>query len=44
VGVHELLDAEVLRVVREARFEPAMKDGEPVAVQMMLPVTFRARR
>lgn len=41
--VHPLLDIESVRVVREMRFEPAIKDGENVPVQMTLPVTFRMR-
>lgn len=42
-SVHPLLDRESIRVVRQVRFEPAIKDGEPVAVQMTLPVTFRLK-
>jgi len=42
-SVHPLLDLESIRVVRRVRFEPAIKDGEPVAVRMTLPVTFRLK-
>jgi len=41
-GVNPLLDAEALRVVSSLpKFEkPAIKSGNPVAVQFMLPITF----
>lgn len=41
-GVNPLLDAEALRVVQSMpKFEkPAIKSGNPVAVQFMLPITF----
>jgi protein TonB len=35
------LDASALEAVRKWRFEPAMKDGKPVAVQVNVEVTFR---
>jgi protein TonB len=35
------LDAEALRVVRQARFEPGTHHGEPVKVQFALPIQFR---
>lgn len=34
------LSEEALRVVRQARFEPGMSDGKPVAVQYTIPVKF----
>jgi len=40
-GVHPDLDAEAVRVVRETSFTPGRQRGEPVCVQMSLPVTFR---
>lgn len=40
-GVSESLDEEALRVVKEAEFEPATIDGEPVRVQYSLPITYQ---
>jgi len=40
-GVHPELDAEAVRVVREMSFTPGRQRGEPVCVQMSLPITFR---
>lgn len=40
-GVSDPLDAEALRVVREAEFRPGRQRGEPVRVKLSLPVTFR---
>ena len=41
-GLHPLLDAEALRVVRALpRFQPGRQDGRPVAVSFTIPVTFR---
>jgi len=40
-GVHELLNAEALRAIREMSFEPGRQDGEPVNTQMTLSVPFR---
>jgi len=40
-GVHPLLNEEALRVVRQTKWKPAVEDGEPLRVQMSLPVTFR---
>jgi protein TonB len=34
------LDHEAQRVVRETDWRPGMKDGEPVQVQMVLPINF----
>lgn len=34
------LDHEAQRVVRETDWRPGMKDGEPVRVQMVLPINF----
>lgn len=42
-GVGSGLDEEALRVVRNARFLPAQKDGEPVAMKLTLPITFRLK-
>ncbi len=39
-GVGAALDAEALRVVRQARFEPGMQRGEPVKVKFALPIKF----
>jgi protein TonB len=39
-GRHRLLDQEALRVVQDARFTPGRQRGEPVKVQMALPITF----
>jgi len=42
IGLHPLLDAEALRVVREeATFHPARQRGKPVAMRMSLPIEFR---
>lgn len=38
--VHPLLDEEAVRAVRELRFLPGIKDGDPVAVQMTIPISF----
>jgi TonB family protein len=35
------LDEKAMQAVRKWRFEPAMKDGRPVAVQLNIEVTFR---
>ena len=35
------IDAEVIRVVRQAKFRPATNNGVPVRVQFKLPVNFR---
>lgn len=44
VGVNPELDQEAIRVVRNLRkFIPASRDGEPVAVYYMIPITFRIR-
>lgn len=40
-GVSESLDKESIRVVKEAEFEPATLDGEPVRVQYSLPITYQ---
>ncbi|MCB0634149.1 MAG: TonB family protein [Saprospiraceae bacterium] len=41
-GIDEAVDKEVLRVIRELPdWKPAQKDGQPVAVDMVLPVQFR---
>jgi len=40
-GAHELLNKAALAAVKEQTFEPGRKEGEPVPVQMSLPVTFR---
>lgn len=42
-GVDESLDREALRVVRDLTFKPAIKDGEPVWVQMTLPISFKLK-
>ena len=35
------LDRAVLEAARKWRFEPAMKDGKPVAAAVVLPVDFK---
>jgi TonB family protein len=35
------LDERALQAVRQWKFEPALKDGHPVAVQMNVEVSFR---
>jgi periplasmic protein TonB len=35
------LDEKALQAVKQWKFEPAMKDGHPVAVQMNVEVSFR---
>jgi TonB family protein len=41
-GIDEAVDQEVLRVIKELPdWQPALKDGQPVAVDMVLPVQFR---
>ena len=34
-------DEEALRVLQQTRFEPALKDGQPVPVEIALPITFK---
>ncbi len=38
---NEELDAEALRVVKETKFKPGYKGGEPVKAQFSLPVIFK---
>lgn len=40
-SVHESLDAEALRVVKQANFTPGKVNGEPVRVQYSLPITYQ---
>jgi TonB family protein len=40
-SVHRALDSAAVQAVRTVRFEPGMKEGNPVAMQMVLPVTFK---
>lgn len=40
-SVNEALDAEAVRAVKAMSFEPGKQRGEPVKVQMSLPVTFK---
>lgn len=40
-GMHESLDQEALRVVKQANFTPGKVEGEPVRVQYSLPITFK---
>ena len=40
-GIGGGCDEEALRVVQQARFEPAQKDGQPIRVKMALPITFK---
>ena len=39
-SAHPLLDAEALAAVRRGRFEPARKDGRPVAATIRAPIRF----
>lgn len=38
---HEILDEAALEAVKQQTFKPGTKDGQPVPVQMSLPVTFQ---
>ena len=40
-GVHEQLNEAALEAVKQQAFSPGRQDGEPVKVQMSVPVTFR---
>ena len=40
-GVHVELDEEARRAVGEMEFEPGMQDGDPVPVEMAIPVQFQ---
>ena len=40
-GAHEMLDAAALKAVQRLSFEPGERDGQPVPVQMKLPITFK---
>lgn len=40
-GVHKLLNEAAIEAVKKQEFEPGKQRGEPVKVQMSLPVTFR---
>ena len=41
-GIDEALDAEALRVMQNSpAWKPGNKDGEPVNMKMVLPVTFK---
>ncbi len=41
-GVHELLDAEAVRVVSSSpKWEPAIQDGKPVKITFMIPLVFK---
>ena len=42
-GRHPLLDAEALRVIRLAKFEPGRQRGKAVKVQMAMPITFKLK-
>lgn len=43
-GVHPALDREAVRVIKKMpRWKPGLKDGTPVKVQYIVPVTFRLR-
>lgn len=42
-SVHHLLDEAALEAVRQQKFEPGKQRGDPVRVQMSLPVTFRLK-
>ena len=38
--LHPKLDAEALKAVRQWRFEPGLKDGKPVPVQVSIQMSF----
>ena len=41
-GVHELLDAEAVRVISSSpKWEPGIQDGKPVKVKYQFPIIFR---
>lgn len=40
-SAHPLLDASALKTLRETRFAPGRKNGQPVAVRMTLPIRFQ---
>ncbi len=40
-GVHKLLNEEAIKAVKDQKFKPGKQRGQPVKVQMSLPVTFR---
>ena len=40
-GIGGGCDEEALRVIRTARFLPGKQDGQPIAVQMTLPIFFK---
>lgn len=40
-GVHKMLDEAAVEAVKKQKFKPGKQRGEPVKVQMSLPVTFR---
>jgi len=40
-GVHKLLNQEAIRAVKKMKFEPGRQRGQPVKVQMSLPVSFQ---
>ncbi len=40
-GVDEILNESALEAVRQQTFEPGREEGEPVPVQMSLPITFK---
>lgn len=42
-GRHPLLDAEALRVISQAKFEPGRQRGKAVKVQMAMPITFKLK-
>jgi len=42
-SVHPALDEEALRVITSSRYAPALLNGEPVAVRLSLPLTWKVR-
>jgi protein TonB len=42
-GAHRLLNQEALRVISRVRYRPAIKDGQPVAVETSVPIRFQVR-
>ena len=43
-GAHDMLNQAALEAVRQLSFEPGQRDGQPIPVQMKLPITFNTDR
>lgn len=40
-GVHKILDKEVIRGIKEMKFEPAIKNGKAACFEYGIPITFK---